>query len=500
MNYRALLLLLAGASLVACDSPRTSADLDLPLLQLHGEARDGKLYMLAPASDSVIEIDPATGDFSSIEVGREPTLLSRPPTSDELFTLERADSTLSRVAADGTVVATELGASFTTLSWSPDGTTAVAWIDPVSAASLEVDGSLNLNAFAVLRVDGATVEVTDASLTFQPLAVTWSADSSRALISTSARLHVLDVTVDPIAESAVPFSVDQSVHRRPERVVPGPSGDRALVTVENVADLFVLGLSPVLIENVIGLNRVPRDVVWSRDGSKAIIADGTNLVSFLDLQSFDLETLELPHTVSRILPSEGVGEPFALLYDEGGYTPFITRVDLTDSGTAPDDPEVFVLEDGVVRVEISPEETAAVIFHDGGSSTGEYVPAQSLSLFHFTERAPSRILLDAPAWDLVFLGAGVVDDDEQVMVVLKDSARLVRYNLRTYGQVVLDTYSLPHEIGRVPPGEGGSELLYVVHDHDVGLVSFVEPAASSEPSGGFPAVAGMALSDLLEGR
>ncbi|MCP4871211.1 MAG: hypothetical protein GY898_21080 [Proteobacteria bacterium] len=149
---------------------------------------------------------------------------------------------------------------------------------------------------------------------------------------------------------------------------------------------------------------------------------------------------------------------------------------------------------------LSPDETAAVIFHDG--TAGGFVPAQSLSLFNLEERAPSRILLDAPAWDLIFLDSGVVpdSDDEHVIVVLKDSARLVRYNLRTYAQIVLDTYALPHAIGRIPPAEGGSELLYVVHDQDLGLVSFLAPATDQVPSGGFPAVAGMAASRLLEGR
>ena len=86
------------------------------------------------------------------------------------------------------------------------------------------------------------------------------------------------------------------------------------------------------------------------------------------------------------------------------------------------------------------------------------------------------------------------------MVVLKDSARLVRYNLRTYAQVVLDTYPLPHAIGRLPAPTGGSELLYVIHDQDMGLVSFFPPDSETVPSGGFPAVAGMALTGLLDGR
>ena len=86
------------------------------------------------------------------------------------------------------------------------------------------------------------------------------------------------------------------------------------------------------------------------------------------------------------------------------------------------------------------------------------------------------------------------------MVVLKDSGRLVRYNLNSYAQVVLDTYALPHSIGRVPPAAGEAEQLFVVHDQALGLVSFVDPTLDAVPSGGWPAVAGMAASGLLEGN
>ena len=108
--------------------------------------------------------------------------------------------------------------------------------------------------------------------------------------------------------------------------------------------------------------------------------------------------------------------------------------------------------------------------------------------------------IPATASGTVYLGVIADSADEHVIVVLKNSGRLIRYNLRTYAQVVLDTYPQPHAIGRVPPGDEGSELLYVIHDQDLGLVSFLPPGADAVPSGGFPAVAGMALSGLMDGR
>lgn len=497
----AALLLVAASGLPACHPYQSGPALSDDLLLLQGEGIDGRLYMLAPTAQSVVSIDPETREFESIPVGRDPAVLARPDGGDVLYTLDRKDSALSRVTTSGSVSSEDLGAPFTTLTWSPDGTRAIAWFHPDEAGDLEVDGSLNLNAYAAIEVDGDEVIVSLGSLTFEPHAVTFSADSTKALIATTARLHIVDLLADPISELAVPFTADDSVHRPPAIVAPGPLGEQALVTVAGVPDLFVLGLDPVMIENVAPLPRPAMSVVWSADGTRAIIADGTDQVTFLDLQSNAVEALQLDHSVNRIQMSKLPQNSFALLYDDRGWTSYITRVELDPSATAPDDPETYLLEDAVGRVELSPSEAAAVIFHSMNGMLNS-VQADTLSLFHFAERAPSRIRLDAAAWDMIFLGSGVIpdNDDEHVMVVLKDSARLIRYNLRTYAQVVLDTYPLPHAIGRIPAPAGGSELLFVVHDQDSGLVSFLPPDANSVPSGGFPAVAGMGLTGLLDRR
>lgn len=497
------LLLALPLLLSACDDSYVDFDgaYNLPLLQLGGEGIDGRLYMLAPRAEAVIAVDPAARSFEAIEVGREPTLMSRPPGSDLLCTLERRDGTMSRISGGVATIPLDLGAPYTTLTWSPDGSRAIAWFDPDDAAEIEVEGSLNLNAYAMVTGMETNPTISQGSLTFEPRSVTFTPDSARALIGTSARLHVVDLAADPPTELAVPFSPDDAIHRAPVLVVPGPLSDRVLVTVEGVPDLFVLNLSPVMIENVAPLDRAAMDIRWSADGTRAIVADGTRFVTFLDLETNDTEQIELVHTVDRILMSALPENSFALLYDDRGTNSYITRVELTESATAPEDPETFLLEDVVGRVELSPGETAAVIVHE--TVTGEeWVPVQSLSLFNFEQRAPSRILLDAAAYDMIFLAAGVVgsSENESVVVALKDSGRLVRYDLGTYGQTVLDTYPLPHAIGRVPPGQGGSELLYVVHDSDIGLVSFLPPDATAVPSGGWPAVAGMALVGLMDGR
>ena len=80
-------------------------------------------------------MNPETGDFSAIEVGRQPALLSASPTEDILYTLDQGDDIIP-ILPNGTREAIDLGAPFTSLVWSPDGRRGVArWIRPSRARS-----------------------------------------------------------------------------------------------------------------------------------------------------------------------------------------------------------------------------------------------------------------------------------------------------------------------------------------------------------------------------
>ncbi len=474
-------------------------DPDGSLLVRQGIGRDGKVLMLSPATDSVIQVDRADHSVSAIGVGALPRTLEQPAGADAVYTLEPQDGTLSRIAGDGSVMTIELGGPFNRLEWTPDGTQAVALFDPdlgnVDIAEL---GSLNPNAIALLTETGAEVTVRQYTLSYPPLEVTFDPSSSKALVSTRARLHVLDL--ETLEEAAIPFAQGGGVERRPALVVPDLTGERALVGVQGQTDLFIVSLDPVLIENVIGLQRVPSAMAWAGDGATAVILDGTSRVTFLDLSTFDTETLNLPHQATELQIAGGAAEPFALLYSTTSFETQLSRVFLTEPG-APDDVDTWTMEDRIRALEVEPGGTAAVVFHDGTVGAGS-VGAESLSLFSFTERAPSRIFLDAPATDLLFLEAGVVPERESphVLVVLSESARIVRYDLWTYEQVVLDTYARPEQIGVLPAGPATPQQVFVVHAQGGGLVSFMPPTATEVPPGGWPAVAGLTGRGLLDRR
>ena len=181
-------------------------------------------------------------------------------------------------------------------------------MDPAESGEV-VEGSLNLNAYAVI-IDEGGVSVDAGSLTFEPHALTFTPDSQRLLVSTTARLHVIDLSVSPSTELAIPFTTDESQNRAPSIVSASPDSQRALVTVSGMSDLFVVGLDPVMIENVL-LGQMATAVIWSADGSRAIIADGSS--SPLDVDTNEMEVLSLPAGVTDIVMSQVSEAPFAAL-------------------------------------------------------------------------------------------------------------------------------------------------------------------------------------------
>lgn len=489
------LLLSLGAS--GCDYADGSQQIGQPL---GGEAfgMGGRIWMLSPGADAVVTVDAATFDSEAIPVGRGPSLLTRAPGADRLYTLDLDDRTMTRLLPDGSTTQQSIRAPFNRVDWSPDGARAILWLDPNAGIDVTLEGSVNRNAFALLRDDGAEWSLEAGTFDYAPQGIHWDDQGRRALVRTAGRLSVFDFGTEPTTHVSVPFSADESALRAPQLVAIAPDGGRALISVASSTDLFVLDLEPVLIENVVGLPRSPDALAFSADGTRAVVGDGSVTVQFIDLESFQTEGLTLDHQVRAFLPSRTSAEPFVLAYAPMSQGRF-TRLPLGGESLAPDDYDTYAVEALISELAMSPGEEAAVAIHgwaDDGMGISE------LSLLHFERRAPSRILLDTPASDLLFLDGALLGENAgpAAVITLKDSGRIVRYDLATYEQVVLDTYALPTQVGLLPAsGELGSQL-FVMHEQEGGLVSFVEPAANQVPPGGFPGAFGFAFGGVLDWR
>ena len=220
---------LAGLALalamVGCDTKLAGDDLDT-LLLADGEGRNGNVYVLAPEADAVVEINRLDKSVRWLDVGKAPRTLERPNGGDVLYTLQPGARTISRIDPNGTVTTTDLGGPFNRLVWAPDGQQAIALFD-ASLGNVDISelGSLNPNAIALLNDNGTALAVRQYTLTFAPFEVTFDPGSTKALISTSARLHVLDL--ETLEELAIPFTQQAGVQRSPRVVVPSAVGTRA---------------------------------------------------------------------------------------------------------------------------------------------------------------------------------------------------------------------------------------------------------------------------------
>lgn len=489
------------ALLAACDDNYGTGPAIGALLTGDAVGMAGQVWQLAPGADAVVSVSPTTRETKYHTVGRGPTQLQRAPGRDRLYTLNAEANTITRLTPDGDTASVEIRAPFNRFDWAPDGEKAILWLDPNAGIDVSAEGSVNRNAYAVLRDDGTELSITAGTFDYTPLEVHWDDAGRRALVRTEGRLSVFDLGVSPVEERSVPFSADEASPRTPNGVAISPDGGRALVSTINSSDLFVLDLDPVLIENVVGLVGLPSALAFSADGTRAVIANGTTTLQFVDLESFETESLTLNHTASRFRESRVAAEPFVLAWYPNNTTSRFSKLPLTGPDLAPDEHETFTLDSPIAEILLSPEEEAAVVLHDGSAFGSEEYGAE-LSLFHLERRAPSQILLDAPATDLLFLEGATVGDgeDESAFLCIRNTRRLVRYNLRTYDQVVLRTYELPVQVGVVPAFGDASTTLFVRHDNDAGLLSFVSPGAEEEPPGGFPGVFGFGLDSILDRR
>ena len=495
-------LLLAGAALAlgGCDSSVNTRPFSGPFLADQAESVGNAVYLLSPAGNALVRVDGVSLTQEAIPLGRDPRVLERAPGAESLFVLSGSAETLERLQPGDTAPeAVDIKPNFNSLVWSPDGRRAVAFIDESGPIAPQNDGSLNLNEIALIDAMSEEMSVEYRTLTYQPLGITFDSTGQTALIRTTDRLMVFDM--DTYEDDAVRFTTEDAIRRTPSGVEVTPDDSQCVVSVSGLNDIFVLGLTPVRIDNVIGVGSSPTDMEVTHDGRTLLVATGSYGLTLVDLQSFEVSSLSLPHRVNRIDLSHGAVDPFALVYNVGADVPYITHLDLSTEDLLPDEDRTYLLREGVSQIHLAPDDSAVVLFHDAAGGTsggafddyGSFSRSGSLSLFALDSRGPSHILLDAPAWDLEFLTdeAGGM----HAMVLLRDSAKLVRYDLESYSATILPTHPRPTQFGQLANG-----TLWVSHDTDLGLVSFVEPMATQLPPGGFPAVAGAGLTNLFDRR
>jgi DNA-binding beta-propeller fold protein YncE len=493
--------------LMAAGCDNVVRDAQVPLLAGSGLATGNSLWFMAPRSEALVRVHEATRDFERFEVTGTPLRLRRLPGTEVLLCLtadRRGVATLHRIdGADGeepTFTSVEMGANFNDVAVTPEGSSAVVYVE--ASSELNNPGSLNPGEIRIVDLSSGSLTVASHTLTYRPLEFVFDPNGRFALVRTVDRLLLLELGsgIDH-RDHQIPFQTTSGQARRLSLLEIGPDGSVALAAEEGSRDLFVLGTTvpaaPV-IDNVVGLGRVPTDVAFDDEGQLALIADGSAQVTVLDLTDMTLSEVAFEKAVNRLERGIHADGPFVLAYHDGSDLRHLGRIDLADLSS-----DQWSLAAAASEVRINPEGTAAVVVHpatevfDDDQHWDSYVTQRgSISLFAFGLRAPSQILLTDLPSDLRFIPG--LDGVSELVVALPNRHLLVRYDLETYDATLLPTHAHPQRISVLPRSELAAVTLFTVHDSPYGLVSFADAWALEPPPGGFPAVAGFALSGILD--
>ncbi len=492
------------SSIPACEDPSWNY-VDDDLVTGDAVSIAGKVYVISPYGNRVIQIDEETLEIQSVEVGKSPQVLTTDLATHEatgepvhIYTINRDDSTLSIIdveefdADPETYVPGELQLKpfFDQLVFSPSGDTIISYIGQnVSDADLTGHGSVNPNEIAVIDLSVDPPSVDFMTLESRPTSVVFTDDGDNAVIPMTTDLVVL--RLDDMHATHYPLSLETDDPARPSLIKTSPDGSRVYVAVANENDVYVIDLDNVIFETLIPAGFTPTDIQVTPDGAWTVVAGGSSQVTYFDNEVFEPEQINVGTAVDTIVMNDDESNPYCFLY---GTNPVHNDFAMVTFGVDGVDEETFVTEDSVVRIDLDPSGQTAVIFHgDSGYGNGR------LSMFNIEQRLPSMILLESPPYDMTFLPASSTFDDETigyVMVVLKDSNTLVRYSLDTYEAVVIGVASAPESVGALHQSDLGT--IYVVHDEPLGLMTFLNPYQPLALPGGFRTVYGYGLAGVMD--
>ena len=499
------LVVAAGLTLAAgCEDPSWNSLPD-DLVTTDSVSIDGKVYLISPYGNRVIQVDQETMEVRSVEVGKNPQVLTTDrETAVEtgqpihVYTINHDDQTLSIINVDAfntspdDYVPTELQLKpfFDQLVFSPSGEHLVSYIgQDVTSADLQGYGSVNPNELAIinLTVDPPTVEF--RTLESRPTDVIFTDDGSKAVIPMTTDLAVL--YMDDAQVTKFPLSLETEDPAQPSMVQTSPDNRRAFVAVNGENDVYIIDMEQEIFETLIPTPFTPRDIAVTPDGAYTVVVGSTSQAMLFDNELFEPETVDLGTSADTIVMNSDTENPYCFLYNAG-----LTRAAFStmEFGTGNIDIETFSTDSAVTRIELDPSGQTAVIFH-AETSYGSGM----LSIFNLEERYPSPIWLESAPYDMSFLAPNATFTDESigyVLVVLKESHQIVRYSLTTYGAVVIGVAENPETVNALDGSDGN--FAYVVHDEPLGLMTFLNPYQPLALPGGFPTAYGYGLVGLMD--
>lgn len=469
---------------------------------------DGSLYLMLPGAGALLYINPK-GEHRTVDLdGAKPTSLTVTPDGEQVLVFaewprcENTDSKIETVedceaenlddlswvreleiVKDGKLErALPIAPHLNTVSFTPDGTSAVAWLD-YQGNTVEIEGIADLTEVVFINLSSGDTQ--SISIGSTPNQILFTPGNERAIVLSRSTVVVADLEANEIIVE-YPLALDADAEVYPEDAVITPDGEWLLLSVRDSAELYELNLSQYFID-IEDLPQVPSDLALAVDESLGIdetliLYSGSNSVDVLDHATYDLvEAIPLDEPVTEAV----MGEGFALLYNTSSVHTDVYRLSL-------DTREVteYVMENPIDHMDISPSGTygVGVLRPNSEGQAGVEGVQDTLWGLGVVE------LLDDDAVSLVLesepVGLELVTRDgvDFALVLMAETNTLLTVDLSQPSEAtVLDLSAPPIAIGALEDGR-----FFITHDEAFGLISLLDPA-----TGKLSEISGFAVAGLL---
>ncbi len=471
-----------------------------PLWDAHSAvARTDAIYVHLPVAGALARIT-SDGEFERVDVGegRVARILTTPDQDTLLTFVERIYCDLDEddladvhsaedcpaeaqeiltellVVQEGAVQQSfEISGHYNTLSWSEDGTYAIAYLDFSQGVDLGQVGVVDLTSVLVLDlVSGSATPVSVGFAADRVLFTHEDADGinpNKAVVLSQNSVAVVDLNLEaPSTEVTFPLTLDADQSVTPVGVELTPDNRYALISVQGTGDLYVLDLENRSV-NMVSLSANPSAMTVDTTADRTVLVySGGAVADILEHTYFDVETVSLDEPMNGILEGSG----YSLLYNSSKNQAYhdIYRLDL-DTG----DLLEYRMQNPVMSLHLAQSEEYAIALtraegYGGSGIEGYYDASPGMEILDLRDPDKARstpYLLESPAVGLAFSDT---DTALHALVLQQSIDYLYQLDLYSGEALELDLGAAPVDIGSLP--EGG---FYITHDAGMGHITFYDP-------------------------
>ncbi len=356
----------------------------------------------------------------------------------------------------------EIPRHFNRLTFTSDGSQAVAWLEFTNETVLDISAVDNLTE--VVFVDLASVIATPVAIGDVADRILFDQDDTKALILSRSQVAVVELTSgDYEREVTFPLALDVDDQVLPTDLVLTADGRYALLTIQGSGDLYVLDLVAESI-NIVSLDAVPTDLVVEPTMDTSVLVYGSQArLDLLDHKFFELTPIELEEPVTTIHMLDG--QAFVLNTVNAGAKDAY-RVDL-ETGELTE----YRLENPAFDSQIHPDGNYAVAFTNPEGGFGSGVEAlfdqnYGVELLDMASDDSVPLVAAGEPIGLAFRGSGI---ESQALVLVRGYDDLMQVDLARATSTPLALEDTPLGIGAL------GDTFYITLESPLGMVSFLSP-------------------------